>query len=471
MPETTTLTLKGLQEQRGTLAHRIKELADLSHTESRDFSADEQQEWDRVNADFEKIEADITAKEEESRTAAAKAEERAKRAQRAAELVRSRQGDSRERDTGRQDGGGPEHRQRREGDDGRHERRDTNRLGEHRDFWSLRGTPEYRQAWGPRIDDSYQRAFGEFLRHGYGSPAVQELRALQADLDVTGGFLVASEQFVAQLIQGLDNEVFMRQLGTVFPVMTAESLGVPTLDADPADAVWTGEITAASEDSTMAFGKRTLTPAPLSKLVKVSRALLRKSVLPAERIVVDRLTYKFSVVEENGFLNGTGSNQPLGLFTASAQGISTGRDVSTDNAATDLTADGLINAKYALKGQYHKNANWIFHRLVVRNIRKLKDGSGAYLWQAGIAGDRPSTILEMPYRLSEYAPSTFSASAYVGILGDFTFYWIADALKMEVQRLDELYAATNQVGFIGRKETDGMPVLEEAFVRVQLAAA
>jgi hypothetical protein len=30
-------------------------------------------------------------------------------------------------------------------------------------------------------------------------------------------------------------------------------------------------------------------------------------------------------------------------------------------------------------------------------------------------------------------------------------------------------AETNQVGFIGRLETDGAPVLEEAFVRVKLA--
>jgi HK97 family phage major capsid protein len=58
---------------------------------------------------------------------------------------------------------------------------------------------------------------------------------------------------------------------------------------------------------------------------------------------------------------------------------------------------------------------------------------------------------------------------YVGILGDFSYYWIADALDMQVQRLVELYAATNQVGFIARREVDGMPVLEEAFVRVKLA--
>ncbi len=70
---------------------------------------------------------------------------------------------------------------------------------------------------------------------------------------------------------------------------------------------------------------------------------------------------------------------------------------------------------------------------------------------------------------SEYAPNTFTTGLYVGLLGDLSYYWIADALSMTVQRLEELYAATNQVGFIGRLETDGMPVLEEAFVRVKLA--
>ena len=37
------------------------------------------------------------------------------------------------------------------------------------------------------------------------------------------------------------------------------------------------------------------------------------------------------------------------------------------------------------------------------------------------------------------------------------------------KRLVELYALTNQVGFIGRRELDAAPVLAEAFVRVKMA--
>jgi len=78
-------------------------------------------------------------------------------------------------------------------------------------------------------------------------------------------------------------------------------------------------------------------------------------------------------------------------------------------------------------------------------------------------------LLSFPFRVSEFAPNTFTTGLYVGILGDFSNYWIADSLAMELQRLVELYAETNQVGLIGRLESDGMPVLEEAFVRVKLA--
>ena len=105
-------------------------------------------------------------------------------------------------------------------------------------------------------------------------------------------------------------------------------------------------------------------------------------------------------------------------------------------------------------------------------VRKLKDSQNQYLWQPGLAGGaRPGTIMDVPYRISEFAPSTVAANSYVAILGDFSHYWIVDALNMDIQVLNELYAATNQVGYVARMETDGMPVLEEAFVRGQIAAS
>jgi HK97 family phage major capsid protein len=246
-------------------------------------------------------------------------------------------------------------------------------------------------------------------------------------------------------------------------------MGVPTLDADPADADWTSELATGSLDTTMAFGKRELKPHPLAKQVKASNKLLRASAIGPEALVRDRLAYKFAVTEEKTFLTGSGNQQPLGLFTASADGVPTSRDVSTGNTATAITADGLIEAKYTLKAAYWPRARWIFSTTAVKNVRKLKDGNGQYLWAPGLAGGTPDTILDVPYSVSEYAPATFTTGLYVGLIGDLSKYWIVDALTLTVQRLVELYAATNQTGFIGRAEVDGAPVLAEAFVRVKLA--
>lgn len=309
----------------------------------------------------------------------------------------------------------------------------------------------------------------KFLRGEAGAPGALTFRALQMDDDVSGGYTVEPEQFVARLIQAVDNETFMRQLGTGLPlVATAESVGAPSLDADPADADWTTELGTGSADSTMAFGKRELTPHPMAKRLKVSKKLLRASSIDVEALVRNRLAYKFGVTFEKGALTGTGSQQALGVFTASNDGIPTTRDVSTGNTSTSIQTDGLVEAMYSLKPGYMARSTWIFHRDAVKQVRKLKDGDGQYIWQQGLTGGQPDRILDRPFKMSEYAPSTFTSGLYVGIIGDFSYYWYVDALGFTLQRLMELYAETNQDGFIGRMETDGMPVLAEAFARVKL---
>jgi HK97 family phage major capsid protein len=219
----------------------------------------------------------------------------------------------------------------------------------------------------------------------------------------------------------------------------------------------------------MGFGKRELHPHPLVKRIKVSNKMLRVSSFDVEGLVRQRLAYKFAVTEENAFLNGSGSGQPLGMMIASDDGISTSRDVSTGNATTSIKFDGLFEAKYTLKSQYWGKARWVFHRDGVKQVAKLKDGDGQYIWSESVRVGEPDRLLGFPVMMSEYCPSTFTTGLYVGILGDFSYYWIADAMNMQVQRLVELYAEANQTGFIGRLECDGAPVLEEAFVRVKLA--
>jgi HK97 family phage major capsid protein len=186
----------------------------------------------------------------------------------------------------------------------------------------------------------------------------------------------------------------------------------------------------------------------MAKLVKISKTLLRKA--PAfENLVMDRLAYKSGVTMEKAYLTGDGKQKPLGVFVASNDGITTARDVSTGNTTTAITFDGLIEAKFSVKAQYWGKADWLFHRDAVKMLTKIKDSDGQYVWRMSVRDGEADTILGRPLMVSEYAPNTFTTGLYVGLFGDFSNYWIVDALNMQIQRLVELYAATNQDGFIG----------------------
>jgi HK97 family phage major capsid protein len=406
-----------LRQKRATLVHQARELVDAADTAKRDMSAEENTQYDRIMAEVEKLQVQI---------------ERSEKLE-AAELE----------------------------------------LGQ------LATEPQRPEGHASvNADDAKAKAeIRAFLINGVKGPILRartngalspELRALQADADASGGYTIAPEQFVANLIQAIDDQTFIRQFADVQKLTSAQSLGQPYLAADASDPTWTSELLIGAEDSTMAFGKRELTPHPLAKFIKISNKMLRLN--PAvDNLVIQRLAYKFGIAFEKAGMTGTGANEPLGVFTASADGITTGRDVSTGNTTTSIQTDGLQEAKYTLKGGYWAKARWIFHRSALKQIAKLQDDDGHYMWQPSLAAGAPDTLLNFPVNMSEYAPSTFTTGLYVGILGDFGYYHIVDSLEFSIQRLVELYAATNQTGFIGRMESDGMPVLEEAFVRVKLA--
>jgi len=117
----------------------------------------------------------------------------------------------------------------------------------------------------------------------------------------------------------------------------------------------------------------------------------------------------------------------------------------------------------------------LFHRDAISLIAKLKDTANQYLFRVGAGRQQDSgapedELLGFPVDESERAPNTYTNGLYGGMLCNWRYYEIADALEMDMQVLFELYAQTNQVGYIGRLKTDGMPTLEEAFVRLKCAS-
>lgn len=326
------------------------------------------------------------------------------------------------------------------------------------------------------IEKRQLRAFATWIISnriaGEGAEDLQDIqtRAMQAGISIQGGYLLAPQVFVAELIRRLDDALIIRQRARKFSVERAQTLGVPTLDTDLDDAEWTTELATASEDDALRLGKRELKPNPLAKLVKVSKTLLGAgTVLDPVEILMERMTYVIGRTQEKAYLLGPGNNRPLGLMVASNDGIPTTRDVSTGNTATTLQFDGVIEAKFSVKAPYWSSCEWLFHRDAVKQLTKLKDGEGQYIWKPAISEAGSDMLLGRPVSMSEFMPNTFTTGQYVGLFGDLSKYWITDALTMQLQRLVELFALSNQEGWLARYEGDGMPILAEAFARLKLA--
>ncbi len=434
------MTIKELLEQRAKHLADARGIYETADTEKREVTPEEVERYDKHMGEIDRIKKDV-----DRRDALAKAEARMAETREVAKIQRADKPDERATDTK------PE---------SRTIKLRKSRMGGSRDVV----IPD------SALADRQQTAFRTMLAWGENAP---QSRNLQKDIDIKGGFLSAPVQFQAELIQELDDALSMRQISNVLPPLTtADSLGVPSLDTDIGDPTWTTELQTGAVDTAMEFGAREITPHPLARVAKISKVLIRRSEIDPEALVRERLAFKFAAVQENAFMNGDGNQKPLGVFTASAAGISTGRDVSSGNTDSAITFDGLTNAYYSLKAQYRRGGAgnaWIFHRDALRELRKIKDGDGQYVWERSVRAGEPDTILNVPVLESEFAPNTFTTGLYVGILGDFSFYWIVDALTLQIQVLIEKYALTNENGFIGRLEADGMPVLETPFARVKLA--
>jgi HK97 family phage major capsid protein len=313
------------------------------------------------------------------------------------------------------------------------------------------------------------QAFNTLLIQGPQSLSMEEKRSLTTGSDTQAGFLNAPQEFVKQLIERVRDDVYIEAASTKHSTTNANGLGFPTLETYPGQIKMISEIGEAPEDTDLAFGKREFKPHLCKKLIKISDKMLRADGMSAEAIAIDAVAYIVGITKEYMYLLGTGNQEPLGLFVASAKGIPTSRDFSTDMTVSDFTPDALKGVKYSVKSQYMKTASWLFHRDGVAKVAKLKDGEGRYIFDTGAQAGAMDMLLNRPMMMSEYVPNTFTTGKYVGLFGDLTKYWTVNSMSLRIKRLNELFAATSQVGFIFELEFDGMPVLSEAFTRIKTA--
>ena len=311
-----------------------------------------------------------------------------------------------------------------------------------------------------KATDEYRSNFWNMMRSK--APMPQVINALQVGTDSEGGFLVPDE-YERTLVEALEEENIFRQLAHVIQTSSGDRK-IPVV-ATKGTASWIDE-EGAYPESDDSFGQVSIGAYKLGTMIKVSEELLNDSVFDLENYISREFARRIGAKEEEAFFSGDGTGKPLGILAATG-----GAQVGvTAGSVTAIATDELIDLFYSLKTPYRRNAVWLLNDATIKLVRKLKDGNGQYLWQPSLVSGTPDTLLGKPVYTSAYMP-TAAADAKTVAFGDFSYYWIADRQGRSFKKLNELYAANGQVGFMASQRVDGRLILQEAVKVIQQKSA
>jgi HK97 family phage major capsid protein len=318
----------------------------------------------------------------------------------------------------------------------------------------------------------YNRAFYSYMRQRGmtqdGRQALGQVRTMVEGTDADGGYLaptqlVAGIQYIAQDYEALSPS--MSVINT-----TARSLTFTKGD-DTVVMGWVAELGTKPEDQ-LTFSRTVLVPHVGAVVVWVSDELLEDEQFGLQNYISTRVAEAKVLLEEEAFISGSGTGRPWGLLTRLNGLGGTPQRFTTDGAS--ITGNDLINLVYSQPTRYRRNSSFVMGTEAIRNIRLLRDGdtTGQYLWQPGLQAGEPQTILGYPVREVDAAAlnSGVATDDDVGIFGDLRQYMVMRRIGLQVKRLEELRALTDEVGFRFRFRVGGDTINNAAFKTIRIGS-
>ena len=310
----------------------------------------------------------------------------------------------------------------------------------------------------PTATAEYTEAFWDMIRNKGDQFAVRN--ALSVGEDTEGGYTVPDE-FERRLIQALDENNIFRQMATV--IKTNSGTRKIPIANDTMEAQWIDEGEEIPETDTR-FGQTTLSAYKLGTMIKISNELLHDSAFDLASYIATRFGVAMGNAEERAFFTGDGDKKPLGILdeTGGAQlGV-------TSSSQTAVSFDDVFDLYYSLRSPYRRNAVFVCNETLLLQLMKLKDNNGNYIWKPSLDIAKPDTILGRPIRTSSFMPGVAKGERVL-LFGNMKNYWVADRQNRTFRRLNELYARTDQVGFMTTQRVDGRLILPEAVKVLKMA--
>lgn len=309
-----------------------------------------------------------------------------------------------------------------------------------------------------------RKAFFTYLR-GKG-PMPESLKALTTTNDARAGYLNTPSEFEMEILKEVTELSPFRQLATV---RQTSGMSVKQRKRTAVGvASWTAEGGTRTEDESLSYDMIELYNHEMTFLVKVTQEDLEDSAYNLEQVLTEEYTEAFATLENAAFSGGDGVGKPSGFLTDTD--VIAGA-TNSGSAATVLDAAGGVNGPIAAQDKlaqpYQAGAVWLMQSATRTVLRQAKDSTGNYLYITSLVAGVPDTFLGKPVVICPDMPA-IAADAYSMAYANMKqAYKIVDRVGMQIQRLNELYAATGMVGFLGRRRVGGMTIRPDAIKLVK----
>ncbi len=285
----------------------------------------------------------------------------------------------------------------------------------------------------------HKSVWSAYLRRGDES-GLQRLegKSLSVGIGSDGGFVAPPE---------LDRMIEMR-LKAASPLRAIASVRTTganvfkkPISTTAAGTGWVTETGARAQTATPSLAMLDFPTAELFANLAATQTLLDDAFVNIEEWIAAEVEEAFAAQERTAFLTGDGVNKPKGLLAYSnvpdaSQAWGSIGYIASGAAGAFAAAnpvDRLIDLTYAPKAQFRQNGRFVMNRKTLSSLRKLKDGTGSYIW-APTDGGAGSSILGYPVTEIEEMPD-IAADAYAIAFGDFQRgYLIVDRAGVRVLR-------------------------------------
>lgn len=283
-----------------------------------------------------------------------------------------------------------------------------------------------------------------------------------------GGYTVPTtlmqEIFAAMVLEG-----GVRTVARIMQTDSGNNLDMPMNDDSAQVATLVAENTSLGTATDLTFSKMTLSAYKYtSGVALVSKELLQDSAFSFDQFLQQQLIHRFTRGTNLAYTTGTGSSQPQGVITAAAVGV------TAANGGGEVTAikyPSLVAMEHSVAYPYRKGAAWMMSDSAFKSIKTLVDGQNRPLWLPNMTVGAPDSILGYPVVINADCPAMGVSVKGALLFGAFSNFLIRDVLDLNFQVLNELYAASGQIGIVGLMRTDSRLASVGACVRAFTNAA